>query len=99
MSGGEKAELTPRAETTEIAKMAEISAGSGSKTCIVCCDVLKFVTVAKCNHLIACALCTLKLRLMDKDVRCVLRKQAREKVFITTDMPKTYDRFVSWGRC
>mmetsp|Transcript_7399 Transcript_7399/g.9697 ORF Transcript_7399/g.9697 Transcript_7399/m.9697 type:complete len:722 (-) Transcript_7399:993-3158(-) len=65
--------------------------------CVVCCEPLRFVSVGPCNHPICCSLCSLKLRIIEKDNNCVYCKQSQDRVFFTSDRSKRYESFQTWG--
>ena len=70
------------------------------ESCIVCSEPLVYCTLMDCGHRGCCSLCSIRLRLLHNDNKCVLCKQVPEKVFIIRQSDKrTHAQIVdqTWG--
>jgi len=65
--------------------------------CLVCCEPLRERSIGMCNHGVACALCTARMRLLLGDFRCIMCKTELEKVFVTDDANKAFGDFQVYG--
>jgi 5-methylcytosine-specific restriction endonuclease McrA len=60
--------------------------------CQICCNPIKFYSIAACDHPIFCNICTLRLRILKKDLRCPLC-QIESSTVIFTKTKQTYSTF------
>jgi len=88
----------------EQAERAQAKGGGGMKrqesddnTCLVCCEESRVVSVGACDHAVCCALCTVRMRELLNDTRCVLCKTDLDKVFLTSNKSKKFDSFQTYG--
>lgn len=70
-------------------------------TCIVCCQEIdnkeRFDTVGACEHSGCCSLCSLRMRQLLKDCKCVMCKHELDKVICIEDPTQKFSSFNDWG--
>eukprot|EP00924_Labyrinthula_sp_SR-Ha-C_P015112 snap_masked-scaffold_9-processed-gene-8.36-mRNA-1 protein AED:1.00 eAED:1.00 QI:0/-1/0/0/-1/1/1/0/507 len=60
--------------------MAEVSEDISTE-CMICTKKMLWIAIPRCNHLLICHMCCLKLRLLSSDSKCILCKQESTKVY------------------
>jgi len=56
---------------------------SDAEFCAVCAEPLRWVAMGPCGHKETCHCCVARLRMVCKDLRCVICKQESASVFVT----------------
>lgn len=54
--------------------------------CAVCAEPIQFVGYGPCGHKEACSKCVVRLRVVLKDLRCVICQQEHDSVFVSKYM-------------
>lgn len=70
---------------------------SSDDVCVVCCEPLIYVSIGSCNHPLVCSLCSLKLRILEKDSHCIYCKTPQERVFFSSNKYRKYESFQTYG--
>lgn len=59
--------------------------------CLLCLGDLKYIAMGPCGHKHICVTCTLRLRLIIKDIACPICKVNLESIYIIDDPKLTYE--------
>ena len=58
--------------------------------CTICCEESRYMTVGICEHKMTCLKCTVKLRSINNNTKCVYCNQELKDVIAIDDEEKTY---------
>lgn len=59
-------------------------------TCMICCEDNLYLTVGVCEHKVTCLKCTVKLRSINLNTKCIYCNQELEEVIVLDDETKTF---------
>jgi hypothetical protein len=59
-------------------------------TCMICCEESMYLTVGVCEHKVACLKCTIKLRSINSNNKCIYCNSELKEVVVLDDEEKTY---------
>ena len=66
---------------------------SDQSSCILCYSDIKFYAMGKCDHKNVCHKCSLRIRLVMKDMKCSMCKTELDEIVIASDQDLTWDDF------
>ncbi|OQR94873.1 hypothetical protein THRCLA_08073 [Thraustotheca clavata] len=64
--------------------------------CLVCAEPFTFHAIGECNHAGICSLCSMRMRVLMKDMNCPICKQNMPRVIVTNKV-EPYASFGIWG--
>ncbi|KAF0683628.1 Aste57867_24334 [Aphanomyces stellatus] len=64
--------------------------------CLVCAEPFRYHAIGECNHAGICSTCSMRMRMLMKDMNCPICKQPNPRV-IVTDTVAPYTSFGIWG--
>ncbi len=59
-------------------------------TCMICCEETKYLTVGSCEHKVSCLKCTIKLRSINHNTKCIYCNKDLLEVLVLDDEDKTF---------
>ncbi|CAK4079918.1 unnamed protein product [Aphanomyces euteiches] len=92
--GGKPASQPPKVDNLENDLDDETKASA--ELCLVCAEPFKFHAIGECNHAGICSTCSMRMRMLMKDLNCPICKQPNARV-IVTDTVAPYASFGIWG--
>lgn len=58
--------------------------------CMICCEESMYLTVGACEHKVVCLKCTVKLRSINHNIKCIYCNRELKDVIVLDDPEKSY---------
>ena len=58
--------------------------------CMICCEESMYMTVGVCEHKVSCLKCTVKLRSINQNTKCIYCNKELKEVIVLDDETKTF---------
>jgi len=68
-------------------------AEADTENCLLCSNPIIFVALGQCGHILVCAKCSLRIRLLMDDNNCTLCKQELSEIVVTKRRDLTWEEF------